>query len=531
MRKGSVRRIAALMALLLLCLTGPVRVPALAEAEKGLEVYFFDLGRVDGILIRCDGVTCFIDVGYAECAKRALPWLKALGVKKLDCYVGTHAHADHIEGAPALIAALRPDVVYVPHRQVWAAIAECATRKQKKALKATSCQILKAGETFSIGGAAVHCLGPVTIHRCSADDNDENDNSLILKLTYGARSFLFTGDTTDKKLREANRKYPDALRCDVFKNPHHNGEHAADVLKLASPRAVVFCTDNENQPTREYLRHLKDRKCAAFITGSDNDGNVLFTSDGEKLDVFCGYPLKSVKLNQPDVMTPGQQARLTGRLKPRSLADAKKWLNWKSSDEGVAKVSGGVVTAVGEGTATITATAINGVSDSVQVRVVERGLVLDREMLSLKVGEAEALDVERLGGVPEGLEWASEDVGVAMVTADGEVIGMGVGETRVAVRASDGSEAACQVVVSENPVKSVKLSPGKLRLEVGDTGRLEVSFSPSDATDRRLEWASSDASVVTVDEFGNVTAVGRGTAKIGVRAASGAYDICKVKVK
>ena len=68
-------------------------------------------------------------------------------------------------------------------------------------------------------------------------------------------------------------------------------------------------------------------------------------------------------------------------------------------------------------------------------------------------------------------------------------------------------------------------------LKVGEKFTLEVRISPSSATDKRLEWASSDETVATVDGYGNVTAVGPGSAKIGVRAASGVYDLCRVKVE
>ena len=54
------------------------------------------------------------------------------------------------------------------------------------------------------------------------------------------------------------------------------------------------------------------------------------------------------------------------------------------------------------------------------------------------------------------------------------------------------------------------------------------SISPEDY---QLEWKSSDESILTVDPLGNVTAVGKGKAYIGVRAANGKYDVCEVTVK
>ena len=501
------------------------------EPRTGLEVYYFDLERVDGILIRCDGETCFIDVGYHRDAEKVLPYLKALGVEKLDCYIGTHAHADHIEGAPDIIAALRPDMVYVSHKPTWNAIVSYASKGQKSAVKNTAHKVLKPGDSFQLGGAEMRCLGPTYIRSCNIADTEENANSMICKLTYGARSFLFTGDTADGNLEAVEQKYPGALKSDVLKNPHHNGHHSDRVLDLVQPKATVFCTENDRLPGDEYLNQLKAHKSVYFITCSRCDGNVLITSDGENLQAYCGYPLKTVKLNPVDSMVPGQKLRVTGSLEPARRANPERWLNWQSSNPEVVKVSRGTLTAVSEGRATITATAINGVCDSVEVVVANTGVVLNKRELQVLVGEAEQLRYKLTGEGRGTVEWFSDDTAIAMVTNDGEVIGTGVGQTRVVARVDGGAEAACEVTVAEKPVKYVELNKSKLKLKVGQTYQLEVKISPSHATDKRLEWASSDESVATVDAFGNVTAVGKGSAKIGVRAASGVYDLCRVKVE
>ncbi len=499
--------------------------------QTGLEVYYFSLERVDGILIRCDGATCFIDVGYHRDARKVLPYLKALGVEKLDCYIGTHAHADHIEGAPEIIYALRPDVVYVSHKQTWNAIVSYCSRENRSVVKDTPHKVLKHGQSFMLGGAQMLCLGPISLRSCNPGDNEENANSLICKLVYGARSFLFAGDCYDYNLEAVAKKYPGYLDSDVFQNPHHNGSHSDYVLDLVSPKAVVFSTDNTSLPRNDYLSRIREHKSVYFITGSYNDGNVLITSDGEHLEAYCGYPLSSVKLNPVDAMVPGQKVRMTGSLEPSRRANPKL-LNWKSSNPEVVKVSKGTLTAVAEGTATITATAINGVSDSVEVQVSNTGVILNEHEISLNVGEAGQLKYKLTGdAVARGIEWISDDADIAMVTGDGEVIGVGVGETRVFARIESGAQAACVVTVTEKPVRELELNKSKIRLKVGETYALQCKVRPSDATDKRLEWASSDESIATVDAFGNVTAVGKGSAKIGVRASNGVYDLCKVKVE
>jgi uncharacterized repeat protein (TIGR02543 family) len=79
-------------------------------------------------------------------------------------------------------------------------------------------------------------------------------------------------------------------------------------------------------------------------------------------------------------------------------------------------------------------------------------------------------------------------------------------------------------------VKSVSVSPTKLSLYVGESERLKVAISPSNATDKKLYWSTSDEKVATVDNNGNVKAIGTGTAYITVRSASNVSANCMVTV-
>ena len=189
---------------------------ASGEVEyEGLEVYFLDLGRVDGILIRCGGESCFIDVGFKEDAKPAIRFLRTMGITHLNSYVGTHGHADHIEGAPEMIDAFRPDRIYFSHVAAINAMLDCADDAQKAVISGIEKVILQPGDAFTIGDATMTTLGPIKVRNVNTGETIENDNSLIQRLDYGDRSFLFTGDTSNKALRAVNQQFPGRLDVDV----------------------------------------------------------------------------------------------------------------------------------------------------------------------------------------------------------------------------------------------------------------------------------------------------------------------------
>ena len=501
-------------------------------AYEGLEVYFLDLGRVDGILIRCGGESCFIDVGFKEDAKPAIKFLRAMGISHLNSYVGTHGHADHIEGGPEIIAAFQPDTLYFSHTAALSALLDCADASQQEVIAASQKVILQPGDAFKIGDATMTTLGPITIRNVNTGKITENDNSLIQRLDYGARSFLFTGDTSNKVLRAVNKQYPGMLDVDVLKNPHHNGAHDEDVIDMITPAITVFCTDNDHQPTKKYQSLLASKGSKVYITGSASQGNIAIVTDGQKLEVRCGYSAQGVRLEPVPRLYVGQEYQLKASVDPADALSADRQLGWNSSNEAVVQVYNGKLRVMGEGKATITAAAINGASASVEVECWLAFVTLDQSDMKLAVGQTKKLSAQVTPSNPKGVsgQWVSENEGVATVSG-GKVTGVGEGETRVIARLSNGAEAACTVTVQGQMPKSVKLDRKKAEMKVGDNLTLTATVEPASFDMDGLEWYSSDESILWVDQYGNITAVKSGKAKIAAVAAEGVYDVCTIRVK
>ena len=186
------------------------------------------------------------------------------------------------------------------------------------------------------------------------------------------------------------------------------------------------------------------------------------------------------------------------------------------------------------GEATVTASA-GGFSASCRVTVSENfiavtGVALDRTELSLETGQTALLTatVEPADATDKTVEWSSSDETIVTVS-DGTVTAVSAGEATVTASAG-GFSASCRVTVSENfiAVTGVALDRTELSLETGQTALLTATVEPADATDKTVEWSSSDETIVTVSD-GTVTAVSAGEATV-TASAGGFSAACTVTV-
>ncbi len=227
-----------------------------------------------------------------------------------------------------------------------------------------------------------------------------------------------------------------------------------------------------------------------------------------------------------------------------SSGSACSTVYFTSSDPGVATVDAyGTVTSVGSGTAVITATAYNGVSDSCEVTVLgaPASLVFEKSTLNVGAGQTATLEAQaydRSGnpaetGVTYSLVSASPR-GCVSVSADGKVKASASGTAVVRGTTANGLTATCNVAVVAMPV-AIKLNQSTGMLAVGETYTgLTATLISSDGSDSAGEviWTSSKPKIVYVDEdTGALTALKTGTAVITAQTSGGLKDTCKVTVK
>ena len=271
----------------------------------------------------------------------------------------------------------------------------------------------------------------------------------------------------------------------------------------------------------------------------------LITTYSCKKEKVKSVSVTEVGLNKTSTtLIEGETETLVATVMPENATD--KSVVWESGNESAATVSQeGLVTAVGEGKATITVkTNDGGFSASCEVTVKKKviavtGVKLSAESMTLREGDRGILTatVEPANATNKNVEWWTTDLDIVCVTSapggsTGYVEARKAGKATVTVKTEDGEfSASCEITVEkkEVPVTGISIEPSSLKLPVGDTYSLIPHVQPSDATNHDIKWLSTNESVATVNAEGKVTAVAAGSAEIRAML-EGKFANCPVEV-
>ncbi len=242
--------------------------------ESFFEAHFIDVGQADASLVICDGKAMLIDGGNADDSNLIYSYLKKNDIKHLDYIVATHAHEDHVGGLVGALVYATADKIYCP-------VTENGTKSFKNFVKYAQKQELSitvptVGEKFSLGSAEAIVLA------CNSD-YDANESSIILKVTYGETSFLFTGDA-EKAAEQAALASGYDLKSTVLKVGHHGSSTSTGYpfLREILPEYAVISVGKDNSyghPSDQTLSKLRDADAVVYRT--DMQGDIICRSDGK----------------------------------------------------------------------------------------------------------------------------------------------------------------------------------------------------------------------------------------------------------
>lgn len=266
-----------------------VWLPIVHVGPGVVELHMIDVGQGDAFALRTPrGRWVLIDAGPSwdggDAGRRmVIPYVQRFG-GAVALMVLTHAHEDHVGGAASVIQALSP-------RQWWEPAFVTTSTGYDRALRALrqSGQLWRRvhpGQQWQLDGVTIDVLAPDSAW--TAAQRDANETSVVLRVSYGRRRFLFMGDA---ERQEENwllqRLPPEALQADVLKLGHHGSRtsSSAEFVRAVSPLVGLVSVGAGNSyrhPSTEVLERFASMQVP--LLRSDLEGSVVLSTNGQWLD-------------------------------------------------------------------------------------------------------------------------------------------------------------------------------------------------------------------------------------------------------
>lgn len=250
-----------------------------STSYPGIKISYIDIGQGDSELIQVNGKNLLIDAGPNASRNKLMTFLGKQNIKKFDVVIATHPDEDHIGGMGDVVKKYSIDKFIAPKKISNTRTFEYMVKSLKK--KNMKIDLPKPGSKLDLGkNTTAEILAPN-----SDNYSDTNNYSVVLKITYGNRKFLFTGDAEKESEDEMISKNYD-LSSDVLKVGHHGSSSSTseNFLDKVNPKiAVISCGKNNKygHPTKKTVNRLKKNDIQIYRT--DVDGTIVLKSDGSKI--------------------------------------------------------------------------------------------------------------------------------------------------------------------------------------------------------------------------------------------------------
>ncbi len=245
-----------------------------------INVIYVDVGQADcEVIMLPDGRNVIVDAGKNDTEDELVEKLRGYGIQRFDYVIATHPHEDHIGGMDKVIDSFEIGCVYMPdassNTDTFNDMLNSIENKNVKVVKA------KAG----VSVIDEENINMVFVAPNSDKYEETNNYSAVLRLTYGKRSFLFTGDAESVSEKEMLENGMD-ISADVLKVGHHGSSTSStkDFIKAVNPEYAIIEVGEGNSyghPHDEILDVLEGIE----IYRTDIHGDITVKCDGVDIKI------------------------------------------------------------------------------------------------------------------------------------------------------------------------------------------------------------------------------------------------------
>ncbi len=245
--------------------------------EHDVRVMFVNVGKADSIIVEVDGLYYMIDTGTRESVPYTVAALEAFGVERIENVFITHPDQDHVGGYTAIRELYEVGKVYSSSICGDMYVIEGAAVRDEH-IKLDPGQVVELSD-----GVYFEVLSPIKYN-----SDDDNNNSLVLRLQVNGVTTIFAGDMKKEEETELiNTNF--GLKCDILKIGHHGRKDAtsAEFVAKAQPDYAVISTstDEEDRSAHEkVITRLENIGCEVLITENYDLGIMLTIGRDGKIE-------------------------------------------------------------------------------------------------------------------------------------------------------------------------------------------------------------------------------------------------------
>lgn len=249
---------------------------ALPKASEKFDFSILKAGQADAIILKTNNHSVIIDCGEKDDGGKIVKYLENNNISTVDYIFITHFDKDHVGGFPKIAESIATNNIIVPNYVG----NNDEYKKYQKTIKKKNLTVTALTQNISF--ILDDVLFEVSVPKKISYKESDNDFSLVISVTHGENTFLFSGDAEEERLSEILSEY--GRQFDFLKVPHHGKYNSMtkQFINTVKPSYSAVCDSTKNPADERTIEILESVGSRIYST---KDGNISVYSDGKKIKI------------------------------------------------------------------------------------------------------------------------------------------------------------------------------------------------------------------------------------------------------